>query len=113
VTDADCRSDAAGANDDNACNCAECVDGYCEYTCARFGNVTCDSGELVNLDDILCVLAGFSNFAACTDADLAPCDGNGIVNLDDILSVLGAFGGGNPCACNQNGASPLCGSTTP
>lgn len=113
VVAADCKSDAAGANDDNACNCASCEDGFCVYTCARFGNVTCDGGQLVNLDDILCVLGGFANFSSCANADLAPCGGNGIINLDDILAVLGAFAGGNPCDCNPGGTAPVCGSANP
>lgn len=61
-----------------------------------FGDV--NNSGLVNLDDILCVLAGFSNFNTCPKGDLAPCGGNGLINLDDILRVLGAFAGQNPCA---------------
>lgn len=52
---------------------------------------------LVTLDDILCVLNGFSQPLTCPGADLVPCGGNGLINLDDILSVLAAFGGAHLC----------------
>lgn len=64
----------------------------------RFGDVTPPGGNgLVNLDDILCVLAGFSSVANCLDGDIQPCGGNGVINLDDILGVLAAFAGANTC----------------
>lgn len=65
-----------------------------------------DENNLVNLDDILDMLAAFSgSYAPGTqleDYDIVPCMPNGIVNLDDILAVLTAFSGGqlncpNPC----------------
>lgn len=62
-----------------------------------YGDVNCSG--LVNIDDILCVLNGFANFASCPNGDLAPCQGNDFINLDDILAVLGAFAGQNPCSC--------------
>lgn len=52
---------------------------------------------LVDLDDVLCALAGFSNELDCPHADLFPCEGNGVIDLDDILSVLGAFSGQADC----------------
>lgn len=113
VTDADCMSDAAGANDDNACNCASCDDGFCTYTCVGFGNVSCDASQLINLDDILYVLAGFSSAATHANADINPCGGNGIINLDDVLAVLSAFAGNDPCGCDSSETSPSCGSANP
>lgn len=62
---------------------------------ARYGDVTRDG--LINLDDLLCVLAGFANPADCPEADLAPCQGNGLIDLDDILKVLAAFAGQAGC----------------
>ncbi len=60
--------------------------------------------NLVNLDDILCILSAFSgSFTAdCTrySTDLVVTSGY-IINLDDILAVLSAFG--NP---TYNGADP-------
>jgi hypothetical protein len=105
----DCRNDPAN----NACNCATCTASTCQYTCTRFGNVTCDPLHLINLDDILCVQNGFSSFANCPNGDVNPCGGNGIINLDDILAVLAAFSGANPCGCLQAGTAPLCGSISP
>jgi hypothetical protein len=56
----------------------------------------------VDLDDILCVLAAFSeNYGLCAleATDLAPCTPDGVVDLDDILLVLSAFSGEpEPCA---------------
>lgn len=114
VTVQDCASDLPN----NACNHATCPGGNCVYSCVRFGDVQTPPNGLVNLDDILCVLAGFANFSTCINGDIHPCGGNGLVNLDDILAVLGAFSGANPCACTENtapgtGASPVCGSNQP
>lgn len=97
----------------NACNCAQCIGGACRYSCTNFGNVTCDPLHTVSLDDILCVLSGFTALANCPNGDIAPCGGNGIINLDDILAMLSAFGGANPCACQPAGSAPLCGSISP
>jgi hypothetical protein len=103
--------------EDNACNCQSCEDGTCVVVCVKFGNVTCDAGNIVNLDDILCVLAGFSSLIRCPDADINPCGGNGLINLADILDTLNAFGGANPCGCHPMGMPPggpsLCGSISP
>jgi hypothetical protein len=83
-----------------ACNCGQCQGQCCAFTPAAFGNVNCDPAQLVNLDDILCVLGGFSNPLLCPEGDVAPCNRNGVINLDDILGVLAAFGGANPCSCS-------------
>jgi subtilisin-like proprotein convertase family protein len=105
----DCRNDG----DNNACNGVSCPAGFCVYQCIRFGDVAKPHNNIVNLDDILCVLSGFGNFNLCPNGDIAPCGGNGIINLDDILAVLAAFGGANTCNCMQAGVAPLCGSISP
>ncbi len=113
----DCRN--AACMEDNGCNHATCVSGFCVYTCERYGDVQPPGGNgVVNLDDILCILSGFSNFASCPNADINPCGGNAVINLDDILAVLGAFSGANPCTCTENGTpgggvTPVCGSPQP
>jgi hypothetical protein len=109
----DCRNDPAN----NACNAVTCT-GTCTYACRKFGDITpatCPNMGcgVVNLDDILCLLTGFGNFASCPNGDLRPCGGNGIINLDDILDALAAFGGDNPCGCSSTAATPLCGSISP
>lgn len=87
----------APCGDGNVCTCDYCVAGSCVHVPGNYGDVTCNGG-LANLDDILCVLSGFSQFSRCPNGDLAPLSsGNGIINLDDILAVLAAFGGNNPC----------------
>lgn len=60
----------------------------------KWGDV--NNSNVVNLDDILCELAGFGgNFSMCTlyGDDQMGFVPNRIVNLDDILAVLSAFGG--------------------
>jgi len=51
---------------------------------------------LIDVDDLLCALDGFSGTgpAACQAAsDIAGCGPNGVVDVDDILTVLAAFSG--------------------
>lgn len=95
----DCIFDpyCAGNLGNTACNCGQCA-GCCVFTPTVYGNVNCTGP--VNLDDILCVLAGFANPANCREGDIAPCQRNGVINLDDILGVLQAFAGADPCNCN-------------
>lgn len=60
----------------------------------KWGDV--NNTNVVSLDDILCVLNGFSgSFTVCSRYadDLLGFTPNGIVNLDDILVVLAAFSG--------------------
>lgn len=64
-----------------------------------YGDVKLPRNGLVNLDDILCVLAGFGGYSVCPTGDIAGCVHNGVINLDDILAVLTAFSGASPCAC--------------
>lgn len=109
TTAADCKLDTPN----NACNHATCPAGWCTYSCVKYGDVVAPAGGTVNLDDILCVLGGFSSFSACFNGDINPCGGNGIINLDDILAVLAAFSGANPCGCDSGGVAPLCGSSEP
>lgn len=96
VTDRDCVI----ANAD-VCMCDKCVAGTCVSSPIEFGNVNCAGPpSQVNLDDILCVLAGFGGFHNCPNGDVHPfCTGNGVINLDDILAVRAAFGGFDPCNC--------------
>jgi hypothetical protein len=94
-----CSQDAQCCDAD-ACTFNICDAGECQYAPNRYGNVNGDPNNIVNLDDLLCVLAGFSSFALCPNADIAPpCTGDGVINLDDILRELAAFGGANPCGC--------------
>jgi hypothetical protein len=65
--------------------------------CAVYGDVAQPLNGIVNIDDIICILNGFGNFATCLLGDIAPCGGNGIIDLNDILAVLAAFSGNDPC----------------
>jgi hypothetical protein len=94
-------------DDDNACTCNKCVSSVCDFAqMVEFGNVNCSPaiaghpGGVVDLDDVLCVLDGFENFAYCPSGDIAPdCVGNDLITIDDLLGVLNAYTGGDPCGC--------------
>lgn len=95
--------------DGDVCTFDKCDDTICANRTVRLSDVNgsgaCGGVIAPDLDDILCVLNGFGNFAACGNGDLAPttgsnaCTGNGVIDLDDILAVLAAFTGANPCGC--------------
>lgn len=86
------------ADDGSAYTCVKCVLGACQLVQTTLGDVNCDGNPAPNLDDILCVLGGFSGPAHCPNADIHPsCVGNNVINLDDILVVLRAFGGDQRC----------------
>jgi len=51
----------------------------------------------VDVDDILCALAGFSNPPDCATGDLEPCGGDGDIDVDDLLAILDAFSGLPAC----------------
>lgn len=87
-------------DDDNSCTNDACEGAFCDHDPVAFGNVNGSGPTQPNLDDILCVLQGFANYAACPNGDIAPClGGSQTISLDDILAVLAAFSGANPCGC--------------
>lgn len=95
---------SAVCDDQNVCTFDTCSNTLCAYSSVRYGDVNGSGASggaaIPNLDDILCVLQGFSNFDTCMNGDLAPaCSGNGFINLDDILAVLASFSGFDPCGC--------------
>jgi len=73
----------------------------CMTCCRQFGDVfpvtRSDGLTEVDVDDLLAVLAGFSDPSAYTGADLYPCGGNGIIDVDDILVEISAFAGTYAC----------------
>lgn len=95
-------NNTAPCNDGVTCTTNDtCAGGVCSGTpvVILFGDLTPPpSGNgIINLDDLLCSLSGFSSLASCPGADLVPCGGNGSVTIDDILAELGAFGGNYSC----------------
>ena len=58
-----------------------------------------DNSGRVDLDDILCVVDGYSGASQCLQSqlDIYPCEGDGDVDLDDVIAVLDAFTGNPPC----------------
>jgi len=53
---------------------------------------------LLDVDDLLCVVFGFSDPETCPGGDLAPCGGDGDINVDDLLAMLSVFSGEPHCA---------------
>lgn len=109
----DCEAQCSAntdCDDGSACTCDRCLCGVCVHQPITFGDTNCDCIP-PNLDDILCVLGGFADFALCPAANIhPPCTGDGDIDLDDILSVLSAFGGTNPCVqvCNVSCPTGAC-----
>ena len=60
-----------------------------------YGDVDCT--DVVDVDDILYVLAGFVDPPNWPNADIAPCEPDGLVDVDDILAILATFVGEPPC----------------
>lgn len=56
---------------------------------------------IIDVDDISCVLVGFSTFADCLAGDVTspkvPCTPDGMIDVDDILAILDAFSGLSTC----------------
>ncbi len=95
------RLQTCGNPDLNVCTCCSCVGGSCTFIATSYGDSACTGpGIAVLLDDILCSLDGYTNFASCPDGDIAPdCVGDGVIELGDILGVLDAYAGADPCGC--------------
>jgi hypothetical protein len=82
----------------------------CVFTPVAYGDV--NASGAVDLDDVLCGLAGFAEFAECPNADLTAsgppppdplydptCSSDGVINLDDVMKIMDAFAGNDPCGC--------------
>lgn len=100
---------SAVCEDRDVCTYNVCENTLCAYKQVRFGDVNgsgaTGASPIPDLDDILCVIAGFGDPASCLNGDVAPttgpnaCQGDGLINLDDLLAVLAAFAGDDPCEC--------------
>ncbi len=89
----DCR-------DMTSCTHDRCTASACSNAGVIFGDVNGTFTLVVDLDDILCTLSGFTSYNNCMNADIAGCGPNNTIDLDDILAVLGAFAGNDPCNCD-------------
>ena len=70
-------------------------------TCSMYGDVAPPpiGNGLIDVDDIIYVLNGFTDPVSFPEADIAPCGGNGIIDVDDIIAILDTFTGSPPCPC--------------
>jgi len=64
---------------------------------AKYGDVAPPGNGLIDVDDLLYTLDGFSDPAGHRGLDMFPCGGNGIVDVDDLLAVVHAFEGNFAC----------------
>ena len=87
----------------NASNCTGSGGnpGLCECTPPKgpcYGDIFPPGGNgTADIDDLLCLLSGFANFADCSAGDIFPCGGNGIIDIDDVVGGLNAFSGISNC----------------
>jgi RHS repeat-associated protein len=60
--------------------------------CRLYGDVYFIEGVCaVDVDDILCVVAGFSDPSLCPEGDIFPCGGDGLIDVDDLSAIVAAF----------------------
>jgi len=98
--------EGCGDSVDNNCDHqSDCADSGCTTFCASapgcgycrtYGDVagiTC----ICDVDDIVYVLAAFSNPEMFPDGDIEPCGGDGDVDVDDLLAEIDVFVGINAC----------------
>ncbi len=93
LTDADC-------DDQDECSIEDCNVGpnVCEYTFLTILYADVVRNGIVDLNDLLCVLAGFEDPSFCPNGDIAPCDGgDGNIDVADVLAAVAAFEGNGPC----------------
>jgi len=93
--EAECATPAE-CDDSDACTTDTCELGHCMNTPLDrpYGDIFPAGGDgVIDVDDILCSFAGFSNLADCPDAEIAPCGGNLKMDVDDLLAELDAFSG--------------------
>jgi hypothetical protein len=119
ATDADCIVDAGGTAfaGIDTCRYQYCDNGLC-LTCARDYGQTCPLfSTTIGVSDILCAIAGFSDYFACPNGDIVGGDGpvgplgpsgpNGLpISVSDILAVVAAFDGDNPAGCPETSGDP-------
>ncbi len=86
--------DGDPCDDGDPCTVNErCSQGTCVGTPAVYGDVFPPGGDgVVGPADLFCVLAGYSDVAACPDGDIWPCaGGDGQIDISDILADLFAL----------------------
>jgi len=80
----------------------------CGDACQLYGDVFPVGGDcVIDVDDLLITLDGFSDPDAHPETDIAPCGGNGVIDVDDILAELDAFSGIFACPHPCPPESPL------
>jgi hypothetical protein len=100
--DADLFIDECECGPHDVCICRQNdPNGGCIAHPGRFGDVDC-TGK-VDVDDLVCVVAGYADYCNCPNADvdgaIDRCIPDGDVDVDDLVAIVLAYGGGDPCGC--------------
>ncbi len=61
----------------------------------HYGDIVTDG--YIDVGDVACMMAGYSDVGVCPQADIFPCGGDGSIELADLLSILDAFAGTYAC----------------
>jgi sugar lactone lactonase YvrE len=51
----------------------------------------------VDVDDLVCVVAGYGDMKLCPSADIEPCGGDGDVDVDELVALFAAYAGIYAC----------------
>ncbi len=94
----ECAS-VADCDDRIDCTADECITpaNACGHTPLTILYGDLDGSGMVELADLLCVLAAYELEDSCSGADIFPCMPDGTVELGDLLAILGAYEGLPPC----------------
>jgi len=72
--------------------------GAYEYACLPGVYADVDRSGVVELGDLLCLLAGYLLRTDCSAGDIWPCPGgDGLIELGDVLAFLDSYSGNPPC----------------
>ena len=85
-------ADGTGCTDGERCTINDaCAAGVCagERITIPYGDI--DASGIVELGDLLCLLAGYNELTSCPSGDIHPCGGDGLVELGDLLADLNAY----------------------
>lgn len=93
---------ALACDDGNDCTLDDaCLEGACTGTqlLDLYGDVAPPGGDgIVEVSDILCLLAGYALPSDCPDGDIFPCPNpDGLIEVGDVLAGLAAYAGNPPC----------------
>jgi hypothetical protein len=90
------EAEVCGDGIDNDCDALLDCDDSSECTLGVYGDLDGDGD--VDVDDLLCMVYGYSNLSLCPSGDIDPCKPDGDIDVDDLLAIVFAYGGTYACA---------------